>query len=180
MRFRIRLLFCVMVLVLVSVLGCTAGSGVGVTPTPATYTDPFAYCAAVGTIDRPDARYLGEEVPESVAKGLQKALDASDTPAEILVRGSVWRCMNGQVYGCFVGANLPCEAKADLDRTPTQEVKDYCAENPIAEFIPMYVTGRETVYEWRCTNGAPEIVRQFAEPDERGFISDIWYEIDQE
>ncbi len=30
--------------------------------TQATYSDPFAYCAAVGTIDAPDARYTGPKI----------------------------------------------------------------------------------------------------------------------
>jgi hypothetical protein len=41
----------------------------------------------------------------------------------------------------------------------------------------MVVTGHDTVYEWRCNNDQPEIVRQFGEADERGFVSNIWYEI---
>jgi hypothetical protein len=41
----------------------------------------------------------------------------------------------------------------------------------------MVVTGRATVFAWRCTDGNPEIVSQFAEPDAQGFLSDIWYEI---
>jgi hypothetical protein len=44
----------------------------------------------------------------------------------------------------------------------------------------MVVTGRDTVYEWHCSGGMPEIVRQFAEPNERGFIADVWYGIDEE
>ena len=36
------------------------------TPAGATYTDPFAYCAAAGTIDTPDARYTGPKTPGSV------------------------------------------------------------------------------------------------------------------
>jgi hypothetical protein len=42
----------------------------------ARFSDPFAYCAAVGTIDAPDARYTGPKVPEVVArfeKGLRRA-----------------------------------------------------------------------------------------------------------
>ncbi|MER3445858.1 MAG: hypothetical protein C4291_03035 [Candidatus Dadabacteria bacterium] len=41
----------------------------------------------------------------------------------------------------------------------------------------MVVTGHETVYEWRCNNGMPEIVRESTQPDARGFLSNIWYEI---
>lgn len=174
----LNLLRCTAMLpILANLFGCSTMPGSSASPTPAAYTDPFAYCAAVGTLDAPDARYTGPEVPETIARGLQNALNAPDTPLDVLVNGSFWRCMNGKVYACFVGANLPCEAKANTDRTPTQAEKDFCQQNPDSDFIPMVVTGRETVYEWRCNNAAPEIVRQLTEPDARGYLSNIWYEI---
>lgn len=169
--------FTVISLVIVSLLGCTNVSESSVSPTPATYTDPFAYCEAVNTIDSPDARYTGPKVPETIAEGLRKVFNTPDTPIEIYMRGTFWRCMNGKVYACTVGANLPCEAKANTNRKPTQSENDFCRQNPNADVIPMVVTGRETVYEWRCNNGVPEIVRQFTQPDARGFLSNIWYEI---
>jgi hypothetical protein len=157
--------------------GCGAPLGPAATATPATYTDPFAYCAAVGTADTPGANYVGPQVPESVARGLQQALNAPETPLDVLENGSFWRCMDGSVYACFVGANLPCEARANTDRTPTQEEIDYCQQNPNSDFIPAVVTGRETVYEWRCLDGAPDIVKQHTQPDAQGFLSDIWYKL---
>jgi hypothetical protein len=33
------------------------------------------------------------------------------------------------------------------------------------------------VYEWKCTSGVPEIVRQVAQPDAQGFLSNIWHAI---
>ena len=144
----------------------------------ATFSDPFAYCASVGTVDAPDARYVGPRVPEAIAKGLQTAFHApADAPLEPFLTNSFWRCMNGKVYACTVGANLPCESKANLDRTPTAAEVDFCQTNANADFIPMVVTGRETVYEWRCRDGAPDIVRQVTTPDVRGFLSNIWYEL---
>ncbi|MFN2186132.1 MAG: hypothetical protein ACK2UU_19280, partial [Anaerolineae bacterium] len=104
--------------------------------TPTTYADPFVYCAAVGTVDAPGSDYVGPRVPESVAQGLQQALNAPDTPIDMLENGSSWRCMDGSVYACFVGANLPCEAKANTDRMPTQEELDYCQQNPNSDFVP--------------------------------------------
>ena len=153
-----------------------------VSPTPgsgqlATFTDPFAYCAAVGTIDAPDARYTGPMVPEAVAQGLKKAFGApADAPLEPFLH-TFWRCMDGQVYACTVGANLPCEERADVSRKPTEGMTNFCKDGPHAEVIPAYVIGRATVYEWKCTNGAPEVVRQLAQPDARGFLSHIWYAI---
>ncbi|MFN2241914.1 MAG: hypothetical protein ACK2U2_06480, partial [Anaerolineae bacterium] len=110
--------FCTLLLVGAVLSGCGAttppvATSVPVaTSTPTTYTDPFAYCAAVGTVDAPAADYVGPQVPESIAQGLQQALNAPDTPIDVLQNGTFWRCMNGSVYACFVGANLPCEAKA--------------------------------------------------------------------
>ena len=143
----------------------------------ATYTDPFAYCAAVGTIDAPDARYTGPRLPSDVVNGLQKALGLTGTPPPPVAQGTVWRCMDGQVYACTVGANLPCEEKANTDLTPTQEMKDFCQANPQSDVIPAVVTGPATVYEWRCTDGTPKTVKQVAQPDARGFLANIWYKI---
>jgi putative hemolysin len=166
-----------LLLIVASLAGCGATVAPAPTSTPAAYTDPFAYCAAVGTIDAPDTTYTGPRVPQSVAEGLQKALNAPDLPIDVLENGSSWRCMDGQVYACFVGANLPCEAKADTNRTPNQEEIDFCQQNPDSDFIPAVVTGRETVFEWRCRGGAPEIVQQVFQADAQGFLSEIWYKI---
>lgn len=169
-----------LLLALALMLSATLLVGCGSATVSADYTDPFAYCEAAGTIDAPGEEYTGPALPETVARGLQTALNAPDLPFEMLQNGSVWRCVEGQVYACFVGANLPCEAKVNLDKTPTQEMTDFCTANPDSDFVPAVVTGRETVYEWRCTNSTPEIVRQVSEPDAQGFFSEIWYEISQE
>jgi hypothetical protein len=168
------------ILVLAALLAVAGLAACGGTSQPSSYTDPFAYCAAVGTVDTPGADYTGPQVPEDLARALQRAMNVPDTPLEVLQGGSVWRCVDGQVYGCFVGANLPCEAKANTDQTPTQEEIEFCQANPDSDFIPAVVTGRETVYEWRCRAGAPEIVRQVTEVDAQGFIAGIWYAISAE
>ncbi len=174
-------------LVLIGAVVVQAGSSRAVAGGPAmkdaatpvtTYQDPFAYCAAVGTLDAPDARYTGSPVPESIARGLQKAFDVpASAPLEPFVSNSFWRCMDGKVYACNVGANLPCQAKADTSRTPSAAVTDYCHSNPGSDFIPMVVTGRETIYEWRCDASTPAIVREMTQPDARGFLSNVWYEM---
>ena len=140
------------------------------------FDDPFAYCAAVGTIDAPDARYQGPPLPASIERGLRQAVGAPPGDAASFSQ-SYWRCMDGEVYACTVGANLPCTAKADANRTPGPAPTTFCAEQPDADVIPAYVTGRETVYAWRCQHGAPVIERQVATADARGFIAAIWHEI---
>jgi hypothetical protein len=141
-------------------------------------TDPFAYCAAVGTVDAPDARYGGPAVPPAVVAGLRKELQTPEEfPSEWLIAGTSWRCMNGTVWACFVGANLPCAGKADTNRAPGPALVQYCKANADAPAIPASVTGRTTVFRWRCSAGTPAIIDQVVQPDARGFISSIWHEI---
>jgi hypothetical protein len=155
----------------------TAGPAEG-SGRPAVFTDPFAYCAVVGTIDAPDSRYTGPKVPEAVARGLRKASGVpAAAPLEPFLHNTSWRCMDGVVYACTVGANLPCQERADMSRKPTEGMTNFCRNNPQAEVIPAVITGRTTVYEWACANGRPEVVRQFVQPDARGFLSNIWYAI---
>jgi hypothetical protein len=163
----------------------TAPGAATITPAPppgatsgqTSFTDPFAYCSAVGTIDTPDARYAGPKVPDAVVKGLQKVLNLPGTPAPPLTQGSFWRCMDGKVFACTVGANLPCTEKANTDQVPTSAMNDFCQSNPTADVVPAAVTGHTTIYEWRCANGTPTIVKQVATVDARGFLANIWYEI---
>jgi hypothetical protein len=147
-------------------------------PTTAAYTDPFAYCAAAGTIDKPDASYTGPKVPQSIIDGLKKALNSpADTPNDFFLNGTFWRCMNGQVYACTIGANLPCDSKANTDQTPTQAEQDYCQQNPNSDFIPAVVTGHETIYNWKCDNTTPVAGQPVIQVDAQGYQTNIWYEL---
>ena len=102
---------------------------------------------------------------------------AIEAPNQPFVDGTSWRCADGKVKACFVGANLPCGEKADLSKSPGTGIVDYCKANPNAEIVPMVASGRATVYEWRCKSGAPEVVKQLVKADEQGFIAEIWYDI---
>jgi hypothetical protein len=151
-------------------------------PAPAgaggTYSDPFAFCAAVDTIDAPDARYTGELLPDSFVKQAMKAFGA---PANVAVNdykaGVFWRCADKRVLACFVGANLPCTEQANTDKTPTQAMTDFCKQNPSTDNIPMVVTGRSTVYNWSCKNGTAVAGERFAEVDDQGFVKNIWHPV---
>ena len=145
----------------------------------ATFDDPFAYCAAVGTIDTPDARYTGEEPPAAAVQGLRAAINApADAPDDILKNGTFWRCADGQVKACFVGANIPCETKADLSETPNEGMVAFCKENPDAEVVPAAAAGRATVYTWGCAGGVPVNGEQVLHADAQGFIAEFWYAIE--
>ena len=144
------------------------------------YDDPFAYCAAVGTIDAPDARYNGPEMPDSVVQAMiRQGIVSADAPAEFQ-QSAVWRCMDGQVWACHFGANLPCLEKADTSKIPTSEMQEFCEANPSADVIPAAVTGRATVYEWNCNAGKPEVVQQVFQVDPQGYLANFWYELHSE
>lgn len=143
----------------------------------ATYDDPFAYCAAVGTVDAPDERFTGEELPVVIAEGIRAAFNAEDVDLEVYQRGTVWRCLDHKVYACNVGANIPCLAKADESTEPTQPMIDYCTDNAGSDFIPAVVTGRSTVYEWGCEDTEPVVVDKYTEVDSQGFLEFAWHEL---
>lgn len=157
-----------------------ASEAVG-TPTgpQATYTDPFAYCSAVGTIDTPDSRYVGEPVPLIIIQGFLKAagLQNNGEPVDILRAGTLWRCMGNAVYVCNVGANLPCDSKADTNKNPTQAMQGFCKTNPNADFLPMSVTGHSTIYSWHCARDNAEVLDQIDQVDVAGYITNIWYKL---
>jgi hypothetical protein len=141
------------------------------------YNDPFEYCTSVGTIDSPDARYTGPGMPDSIIKGMiEKGIITADAPSEFQ-KNAVWRCMNSHVWVCHFGANLPCLEKADTSKAPTSEMEDYCKANPNVDSIPAAVTGRATVYEWKCNSGKPEAIRQVFQVDPQGYLANFWYEL---
>ena len=102
------------------------------------FHDSFAYCAAVGTIDAPDVRYTGDKLPDFLVQGMiRKGIVTADAPPAIQ-QNAVWRCMQGHVWVCHFGANLPCQEKADTSRAPTTEMTAYCATRTIREIATTF------------------------------------------
>src|ERR1019366_4804067 len=126
--------------------------------------DPFAYCAAVGTVDEVDARYSGPKEPQAIRNKLTMA------------GHFVWRCDRGKVMACSYGANLPC-GKANASRTPSAAEAQFCKGNPYSPGIPAYITGHDTLFVWKCQYGQAAIERQSFLADDRGFVKEVWYEI---
>jgi Tol biopolymer transport system component len=152
-------------------------------PPPATqqsYSDPFTYCDSVGQIDTPDARYAGPRMSDELFKDyiVSAGLDASSNYPETFKQMTIWRCMNHQVYACNFGANIPCDSKANTDKTPTQAMIDYCQSNQGSDFIPMAVTGHEVIYSWHCVKYQPEILSQIDTVDAAGYPSSFWQKVE--
>ncbi len=179
MNGRSMLLAGLFILILAIVLsGCSPRSP-STAAASGTFTDPFAYCAAVGTVDAPNSRYTGTAVPDQIINGFKKSagLESSTEPMAMLRKTTIWRCMGGKVYACNFGANLPCDSKADTAKTPSQAMSDFCKANPSSAIIPMSVTGHSTIYSWHCVNDSAEMVEQVETVDAAGYIGRIWYPI---
>jgi hypothetical protein len=170
-------------------LGCTSQLGTtsqapqaSSTPSPWAaegYTDPFAYCAAVGTVDSPGSSYIGTTTPDEIITGFKAAagLEVSSEPLNVLRKTTMWRCMGGKVYACNFGANLPCDSKADTASEPSTAMTDYCQSTPDSTFIPMSVTGHATIYSWHCVGQRAATLAQIDQADAAGYLERIWYQV---
>jgi hypothetical protein len=140
------------------------------------YSDPFEYCATVGQIDAPDARYTGPMLSDALFNGYLKAsgLDPALNYPATFKQMTSWRCMDGRVYACNSGANIPCGSKANTEKTATQAMLDYCAQFPNSSVIPMSITGHSTIYGWYCIQDTPEILNQIDTVDAAGYQSRNW------
>ncbi|GAA5442463.1 hypothetical protein Misp06_00637 [Microbulbifer sp. NBRC 101763] len=144
------------------------------------FNDPVAYCRVVVNADNPEEPYIGPAKPQMVLTGIYLAAGISaGAPRDWVAGGTFWRCMDGGVYACFIGANLPCKEKANTSKEPSEAITAYCKSNPASKSIPAVVTGRVTIYEWHCENSVPEITRQALQVDKRGFIANYWYRMDR-
>jgi hypothetical protein len=141
------------------------------------WTDPAPYCRAVGTIDAPDARYAGPAVPDWIARALMRATHAPASAPVSVFRHAAWRCLDGAVLACSVGANVPCDQKADASHTPPEGATRYCAANRDASVVPAYAAGRATIFDWRCADGTPEIGRQVQDVDAAGYPAAFWHRV---
>ncbi|MGC2050146.1 MAG: hypothetical protein WA636_01490, partial [Methylovirgula sp.] len=69
---------------------------------------------------------------------------------------------------CTIGANLPC-GKANTS-TELPGVNDWCRQNPNSDFIPMAVTGHDTIYEWHCAGTVAKPGKKIGAVGARGFF----------
>lgn len=124
---------------------------------PAGFTDPFAYCAAVGTIDYVDGRYTGPVLVPEIAE----ALHIPATSARDRVR---WRCASGTVMACTSYGWPICDTTPDAT-----EMLAFCQRNPeVSRLLAPNGT-------WACKAGRPVIPDDASWPvDDRGFLPKAW------
>ncbi len=130
---------------------------------PAEHESPRAYCSRIGTDDT-----LRLPTP-SLAPAIRRLFGLSG--ADVL-KSSYYRCAGGAVLVCSVGANLPC-GKANSSKT-LPAAAQWCATHANSDFIPMYVTGHDTLYSWRCAGASAAAGAPIGKLDARGFFPDYW------
>lgn len=135
--------------------------------------DPFAYCYRIGSIDRPAGG--ASPIPSALKPYVARALGLS-TDVGVPPESYYWRCMNGTVYVCTIGANIPCYEKDDRAKRNSGADK-YCRENREAAIVPAYATGHATIYDWSCSLGKALRGKRIVEVDGRGYRIDIWHPV---
>jgi hypothetical protein len=130
---------------------------------PAGNEDPRAYCARVGDDDELRAP------PRSLAPAIHRLFNIGGAYA---LQTTYYRCAGGDVLLCAVGANLPC-GKADTS-TAIPAATQWCEMHESSNFIPMVVTGHDTLYSWRCVGRTAEAGDPIAKVDSRGFFVNNW------
>jgi hypothetical protein len=134
---------------------------------PAKDENPRAYCARVGTDDQVRA------APAALAGDIRRLFHVD---GRFAVRSSYYRCADGAVLVCWVGANLPCGKANTAKELPA--ATQWCATHRNSDFIPMVVTGHDTLYSWRCAGGKAEAGAPVGPLDARGFFAEYWKKVD--
>ncbi|MHC1772548.1 MAG: hypothetical protein AB9907_12620 [Flexilinea sp.] len=151
-------------------------AGANSIPAGLTFDNPWDYCQAVGTISSPGIEYAGKTPYDAVTTSILQAMNI-DT-SEVASHISIWRCANGQVWGCDSSTYPQCPNQVDFSTEPSDIMKEECAKSEMENVVlPGAVTGRDTAYEWVCKAGIPEISGQAVSADEFGFNANIWFPV---
>jgi len=128
--------------------------------------DLQARCRRVGVDD------TLQPIPPDLVAASRRLFGLPDLPADAAQRAVVARCMGGVALLCNTGANLPCGKANTARELPAAQA--WCRERPNSPFVPMVVTGHDTIYRWRCAGSHAEAGEPAERVDERGFIARFW------
>ena len=113
-------------------------------------------------------------VPEALEGKVARTFGVS---VDIVRNGGFVRCANGKLLACLIGANLNC-GKADTRRS-LPGASEYCRANPGANDIPMFATGHDTIYAWRCAGKRAVAGKALVAVDAHGYDAGNWREVDR-
>ena len=133
-------------------------------------------CARVGNDDavRPYDAALRAGLLRAYARRFPQAQMPPDQQS--FQAGAHIRCMDGHLFACFTGANLPC-GKINISRI-NKGAEAFCQSNPQAAVVPAFAVGHDAAFAYRCVSGRAEIAEQTFMPDARGFAAGLWSPIE--
>lgn len=103
-------------------------------------------------------------------------LEIQPTEAESTIIAQ--RCMNGGLYVCNATMYVQCMDPVDFDSEPNEDMVMICSDPELEGVtLPPAVVGRNSAYEWQCTDGEPVITAQVLFGDADGYNENIWFEI---
>jgi hypothetical protein len=120
----------------------------------------------------------GSRAPVPVPKNLEA--DVARTfglPVDVVRRGAFVRCAGNRLLACSVGANLNC-GKVNTRRS-LPGATEFCRANPDADNIPMFATGHDTIYAWRCAGRRAVATKAVVVVDRYGYDAANWKEVDR-
>jgi hypothetical protein len=133
---------------------------------PVAHETPQAYCTRVGNDD------ALRTPPPSLASAIHRLFDVSGRET---LAATYYRCAGGEVLVCWVGANLPC-GKANTNKE-LPAAAQWCESHANSNFIPMVVTGHNTLYSWRCAGRTAIAGEPVGKLDSRGFFQEYWKKV---
>jgi hypothetical protein len=113
-----------------------------------------------------------QPLPAALVPEVQRVFGLQNEDAGWARKSTVIRCMGGKTWACNYGANLPCGKANTSSAMPAGD--DWCKQNPNSDFIPAYITGHDSIRQWRCVDGAPAATGAPAEVDAQGFLVAYW------
>lgn len=120
-------------------------------------SDPFSYCARVGTDHRPDPNAVQNGLPMALVQNLRQVRGAMAAPAK-------WRCAEGKVMVCIDLGNANCSVTPDA-----QAMLGFCRANPNTQNIAA------PAGSWSCDGTRPVIPPGQVWPvDAFGFYPGAW------
>ncbi len=138
-------------------------------------TDLYKLCRQVKNDDT--IRPYSPELYAGTVKAFKKLFpNTTSAPREQELQTQAnYRCMNGKVLACFVGANLPCARMSAARDNPGAD--EFCKTNPNDDVVPAFATGHDAVYAYKCQNGKAVVSGQPWVLDKRGFATRLWAEV---
>jgi len=131
--------------------------------------DPFAYCKSVKNWAAPLEL---EHPPKAICDGI--GYPWGGPPKECA--GVTWRCQDGEVYGCEIGASGRGCMRFSRSTKPTQALREYCTKNP-NQGVPN--AANDTAHSWECKGKIPVLDARYgpAQLDKYGYYVGSWKKV---